>query len=169
MRVSDGVFDLKDQSLLWNGTYRQLGDATLSLHATTNGLSSNPRLVADDIEMLEGTTIRIEKEEGSSIIQYAFNNRYTNQILQASNNFTWNEQLINTEAGTYFDVKKWYITDNGLFAIFDRRSLTDATNGIAVASGSQLDKILSEIDLMNTDSAARMVDIVFLSISESKF
>ena len=161
LRVSDGVFDLQDQSLLWNGTYRQLGDATLSLYATTNGLSSNPRLVADDIEMLEGTTIRIEKEEGASIIQYAFNNRYTNQILQAANNFTWNEQLINTEAGTYFDVKKWYITDNGLFAIFDRRSLTDSTNGIAVASGSQLDKILSEIDSMNTDSAARMVDIVF--------
>jgi hypothetical protein len=156
LRVLDGVVDLGTHSLTWNGTYIQEADATLSLLATTNGVVA-PRLSATQIQLTPETTIRLD---GESFSNYSVMNRYTNQILQASSGFILDE-AVNTEAANGFDVKEWYATDEGLFAVFDRRSLSDATNGITVATGSTLDQILMEIDTLSSDEAARMVDLVF--------
>jgi hypothetical protein len=156
LRVSDGVFDLGTDSLTWSGAYIQEADATLSLLATTNGLVA-PRLSATQIQLTSGTTIRLD---GESFSNYSVENRYTNQLFQASSGFTFNE-AVNTEAANGFDVKEWYATGEGLFAVFDRRSLSDSTNGIAVVAGSTLDQILTEIDTLNSDAAAQMVDLVF--------
>ena len=44
---------------------------------------------------------------------------------------------------------------------FDRRSLTNQSFGFNVPRGSQAEKILSEIDSLQTDEASRMADIIF--------
>lgn len=155
--LQGGTFILASNSFVWAGTYQQGSLATLSLLATTNaGLEA--RIAADEIIMEVDTTVRLEGESPS---QYSFGNRYTNQIFSASTALTLDESRIDLTAAEGFSVKEWYQANNSLFAVFDRRSLSDPTNGIAVTKGSQLNKVLDEIDQMNSSAAARMVDRVF--------
>jgi hypothetical protein len=155
--LQGGTFVLSSNSFAWAGTYLQGSSVTLSLLATTNaGLAA--RIAADDIIMEVDTAVRLEGESPS---QYSFGNRYTNQILSASNALTLDESRIDLTAAEGFSVKEWYQANNSLFAVFDRRSLSDPTNGIAVTKGSQLNRVLDEIDQMNSGAAARMVDRVF--------
>lgn len=157
LAVQGGTFVLSSNSFEWAGTYQQGGTAVLSLLATTNAVLE-ARVAAGDILMELGTTVRLEGESPS---RYSFGNRYTNQLLSASNTLTLDEAGVELTAAEGFAVKEWYQADNALYAVFDRRSLSDSTNGIAVTKGSQLKKVLDEIDLMSSDAAARMVDLVF--------
>ena len=157
LRVSDGVFDLGADSLTWSGDYIQEADATLSLLAITNGLAT-PRLSAAQIQLTEGTTIRLD---GESYSNYSIENRYTNLIVQASSTLTIDQLNGLVEAGSGFEVKDWYISNAGIYTIFDRRSLADPTNGIFGSLTLTDEQILREIDTLTTDAASSMIDEVF--------
>ena len=65
------------------------------------------------------------------------------------------------EAGSGFEVKDWYISNAGIYTIFDRRSLADPTNGIFGSLTLTDEQILREIDTLTTDAASSMIDEVF--------
>ena len=61
------------------------------------------------------------------------------------------------------DVKDAYELNNGLYAIFDRRSLTNSATGFDVIAGSKSANILNEIDSLAAPEAVKMTDAIFSS------
>ena len=155
--MSEGILTLGDDPLVWSGTYKQGAAAVLAFSAQTN-LATQARLSASQIELEAGTRLRVLGEEPSD---WSFGNRYTNLIVEASTAPIIGplDGLIEAAAG--FEVKDWYISDNGIYMIFDRRSLADPLRGISGALTAVDEKILREIDTLTTAAAAGMIDAVF--------
>ena len=147
---------LGDTLLALSGSYTQDGSSMLTMNAQTNLASA--RLMANQVTFSPGTQIRFLSETPAD---YSVVNRYTNRVAQASANLNVGSLDTLLQAVSPFEIKNWYEEDNSLFAIFDRRSLTDAANGFNVPNGSKLKRILTEVDTLKSDEASRMVNFVF--------
>ena len=153
---SNAILDLDDGSLNNLINYSQNSDSVLRVNVQTN-LSSSARIEAIHIEFNSDSSVQFFGDTGS----FAVGNRYTNYLGQASSSIDVNEiNLFENNPGS-IDVKNWFIDSDGLYVIFDRRSLTNQLFGFNVPRGSQAEKILSEIDSLQTDEASRMADIIF--------
>ena len=153
---NNSIVDLQDGSLNNLVNYIQENGSILKINVQTN-LSSSARIKAVHIEFNPDSSVQFFGDTGS----FAVGNRYTNYLGQASSSIDVNEiNLFENNPGS-IDVKNWFIDSDGLYVIFDRRSLTNQLFGFNVPRGSQAEKILSEIDSLQTDEASRMADIIF--------
>ncbi|MEC8313903.1 MAG: autotransporter outer membrane beta-barrel domain-containing protein, partial [Verrucomicrobiota bacterium] len=153
---NNSIVDLQDGSLNNLVNYIQEDGSILKMNVQTN-LSSSARIKAVHIEFNPDSSVQFFGDTGS----FAVGNRYTNYLGQASSSIDVNEiNLFENNPGS-IDVKNWFIDSDGLYVIFDRRSLTNQLFGFNVPRGSQAEKILSEIDSLQTDEASRMADIIF--------
>ena len=148
---------LADNTITINGDYFQASGALLELSAQTN-LSVNSRINADDVTFESGTLISFT----GSASDFAINNRYTNFIASAASTLSIDDSST-LFAGSLLDVKDAYEFNNSLYAIFDRRSLTNSATGFDVIAGSKSANILNEIDILATPEAVKMTDAIFSS------
>ncbi|MFL2781281.1 MAG: hypothetical protein ACJZ9G_03560 [Rhodospirillales bacterium] len=151
------TLSLADNTITINGGYFQTSGAVLELSAQTN-LSVDPRIDADDVTFQSGSLISFT----GSASDFAINNRYTNFIASATSTLSI-EDSGTLFAGSLLDVKDAYELNNSLYAIFDRRSLTNSATGLDVISGSKSANILNEIDTLSTPEAVKMTDAIFSS------
>ena len=151
------TLSLADNTIIINGDYFQTIGSVLELSAQTN-LSINPRIDANDVTFQSGSLISFT---GSSS-DFAINNRYTNLIASASSTLSIDDSST-LFAGSLLDVKDAYELNNNLYAIFDRRSLTNSATGFDVIAGSKSANILNEIDNLATPDAVKMTDAIFSS------
>ena len=150
------TLSLVDNTITINGDYVQTSGAVLELSARTN-LSVNPRIDANDVTLQSGSLISFT----GSASDFAINNRYTNFIARAASTLSIDDSST-LFAGSLLDVKDAYELNNGLYAIFDRRSLTNSATGFDVIAGSKSANILNEIDALATPEAVKMTDAIFL-------
>ena len=151
------TLSLVDNTITINGDYVQTSGAALELSARTN-LSVNPRIDANDVTLQSGSLISFT----GSASDFAINNRYTNFIARAASTLSIDDSST-LFAGSLLDVKDAYELNNGLYAIFDRRSLTNSATGFDVIAGSKSANILNEIDALATPEAVKMTDAIFSS------
>ena len=150
------TLSLADNTITINGDYFQTSGAVLELSAQTN-LSAHPRIDAVDVTFQGGSLISFT----GSASDFAINNRYTNLIASAASTLSIDDSST-LFAGSLLDVKDAYELNNGLYAIFDRRSLTNSATGFDVIAGSKSANILNEIDALATPEAVKMTDAIFL-------
>ena len=153
---NNSVIDLQDGSLNNLINLIQNNGSILKINVQTN-LSQIARLNAVHIELNSGASIQFFGDTSS----FAVGNRYTNYIGQASSSIDVNDANIFNDNPGSIDVKNWFLNEDELYVIFDRRSLTNQLFGFNVPRGSQSEKILSEIDSFQTDEASRMADVIF--------
>ena len=151
------TLSLADNTIIINEDYFQASGAVLQLSAQTN-LSVIPRILADDVTFQNGAIISFT---GSSS-DFAINNRFTNLVASASSTLSIDDNST-LFAGSLLDVKDAYELNNNLYAIFDRRSLTNSATGFDVIAGSKSANILNEIDTLATPDAVKMTDAIFSS------
>lgn len=160
----NSTVDLEDNSLSGLTIYTQEGGSILSMNAQ-GSLITSARLTSDQITFSPGAIIQFNHNDPSS---FAIGNRYTNYVSQATTpsglDISNIDSLFSDNPGA-LDVKDWYIIEDSLFAIFDRRSLTNQAYGIETVKGSQLESILTEIDSLATDEASQMIDSIFAGAS----
>ena len=138
------TLSLADNTIIMIGEYSQTTGAVLELLAQTN-LSLTPRIDADRVIFQNGSLISFT----GSASDFAINNRYTNLIASASSTLNIDDSST-LFSGSLLDVKDAYELNNSLYAIFDRRSLTNSATGFDVVAGSKAANILNEIDALAT-------------------
>ncbi len=153
---SGSTLALGDTSLALSGSYSQDRSSMLTLNAANSITAA--RLSAYNVTFASGAQIVFESETPAD---YSIENRYTNLVARAGSSLNVGDLDSLLTASSPFEIKDWYADNNSLYAIFDRRSLTDSSSGFDVQSGSQLEKILTEIDALKTDAASQMVNFVF--------
>ena len=153
---NNSIVDLEDGSLSDLNIYSQNSGSILKMNVQTN-LSSSARLEAVHLEFNPSSSVQFFGDTGS----FAVGDRYTNYLGQASSSIDVNDDnLFDNNPGS-IDVKSWFLENDGLYVIFDRRSLTNQLFGFSVPRGSQTEKILTEIDSLQTADASRMADLIF--------
>ena len=151
------TLSLADNTIIMIGEYSQATGAVLELLAQTN-LSLTPRIDADRVIFQNGSLISFT----GSASDFAINNRYTNLIASASSTLNIDDSST-LFSGSLLDVKDAYELNNSLYAIFDRRSLTNSATGFDVVAGSKAANILNEIDGLAAPEAVKMTDAIFSS------
>ena len=153
--TNNSIVDIADGSLNISGIYQHNASATLLMNALTN-LNVIPRLSANQINFKSGSIMQFSGDASS----FAVGNRYTNYVAQANAMIEVDNNLFSNNPGT-IDIKDWYLDSENLYVIFDRRSLTDQDYGFNVENGSKSEKVLTEIDSMQSQQASEMANLVF--------
>ena len=153
---NNSIVDLQDGSLNNFVNYIQENGSILKMNVKTN-LSSLARIEAVHIEFNPSSSVQFFGDTGS----FAVGDRYTNYLGQASSSIDVNDDSLFDNNPGSIDVKSWFLENDGLYVIFDRRSLTNQLFGFSVPRGSQTEKILTEIDSLQTADASRMADLIF--------
>ena len=105
------------------------------MNVQTN-LSSSARLEAVHLEFNPSSSVQFFGDTGT----FAVGDRYTNYLGQALSSIDVNDDnLFDNNPGS-IDVKSWFLENDGLYVIFDRRSLTNQLFGFNVPRGSQTKK-----------------------------